>query len=95
MRRAVGRIHVIEVRLWRRRSIYEVPIVGAAALLWPRVRNRRDGIRWCSSVTISSAAQGVKQRPHERSNLSNLAGRGDELERRRTDRTGVTLERRR
>jgi hypothetical protein len=41
---------------------------------------------------VSSAEQNVKKLPHELSNIANLAGCGDELERRRPDRTGSTLE---
>ena len=65
-----------------------------------RPRHCRRGVsreRWHGAHLrdIGRLSEGVKKLPHERSNLANLAGRGDELERRRTDRTDVTLEGRR
>jgi hypothetical protein len=59
--------------------------------LLPAKRTRHQKLVW----HISSGSEGVKKPPHERSNLADLGSRGDELERRRTDRTGVTLEGRR
>ena len=62
--------------------------------LLPNRRIARDCSRIPDEILRLFSGAGCRKPRHEFSNLANLAARGDELELRRTDRTGATLERR-